>query len=489
MMKSGQGTGDRRRRSAPDTHPAQRRRGARSTQHAALGTQHSRRAVLGAVAGAMAALLAACAGPEGDTTFRPARTPTTAGGKGVGPLAPALALPVGTIVGAPPKGAPVPELQRMLALIPGGQDPPGGLATFRDRWQGTLTFANLGAVKRLYGYEEIRSFADLAARNVPLTDFTNATAGCYVTDFVGAQYAEGPYRDAFGFDLFQVEREISAGQPPDAFSRMEGVFDADAVNAKLRSGGYTAADYNGAAYSTIRGDSEIGTLTDPRARLALARMNRIAVNGERIIAAPRTTLLAGALDAEARRGVTLDQSQTLRALAAVLGDVTSMATLPPGTVDAVGAVRQPEQLAADTRGWGMLRVPELAAMGYTDRGNFQRTMHVALVYANPADAAADAPELVKRLTGYRSLRRRQPLLPIFATAVTSRTATAFTKGVLIADVALLPEPTQGRLWLDLLFSRDTLFLMPQPLAASGTMTTPNATSGAGSDTPAGTPRP
>ncbi len=464
------------------------------TQHSALSTSYSRRAVLGAAAGVLGALLAACGGPEGETTFRPARTPTTAGSTGVAAVstagafvAPALSSPVGTIVGTALRGAPVPDLLRMLALVPNGQDPTGGLAVFQGRWKGMLTFANLGAVKKLYGFAEVRSFADLAARNLAVADFTNATAGCYLTDFVGAQYAQGPYRDAFGFDLFQVDREIGAGQPPDAFSHMEGVFDADAVIAKLRSGGYAAADYNGAAYYTIRGDSEIGTLTDPRTRLALARMNRITVGKERIIAAPQTTLLAGALDAEKHASVTLDQSPTLRALASVLGDVTSMATLPPGTTDVVEGVLQPELLASITRDWGTLHAPELAAMGYTDKGSFQRTMHVALVYANAGDAAADAPELVKRLTGYRSLRTRQPLLPTLATAVTSRTATAFNKGVLVADVALVPEPARGRLWLDMLFSRDTLFLVTQPLRA-GTAAPPSATPGAGI-APAATPRP
>ena len=467
---------NRRPQAADSRQRACRRKGARSVRY-------SRRALLGAAAGALSALVAACAGPEGETLFRPARTPTAAGGTADSASArPTPASPVGTVVGAPPTGALVPNLLRMLALVPGGPGPSAGLATFQDRWQGTLSFANLGAVKRLYGFGEVRSFADLAARNLAPRDFTNATAGCYLTDFAGAPYAQGQYRDAFGFDLFQVEREISAGQPPDAFSRMEGAFDAGAVAAKLTAAGYAAADDNGAAYYTIRGDSEIGSLADPRSRLALARLNRVAVSGERIVAAPKTALLAGALDAEKRATATLDQSQTLRALAAVLGDVTSMATVPPGSAEIVGAVRQPEQVSALTRGWGTLRVPELAAMGYTDKGEDRRTMHVALVYANPADAAADAPELVTRLTGYRSLRTGQPLLPTAATAVTSRTATAFTKGVLVADLALVPEPARGRLWIDLLLNRDTLFLVPQPLAARGTP-------GASASVPAATPRP
>lgn len=448
-----------------------------------------RRAVLGAAAGALAALVAACSGPDGDTTFRPARTATAPRGGGVGtpnvvenPTEPPIVgTPIGTIFPTPKRGAPVPDFLRMVGLAPNGMDAAGGLLTFLDHWKGYLSFANLGEVKRLYGYEKVRAFTDLAAQNIAVADYTNATAGCYLTEFVGLRYAQGQYRDAFGYDVLLVDREISVGQPIEYLSRMEGTFDADGVVGKLQAGGYTIADQNGVAYYTVRGDGE-QNFSDPRSRLALGRMNRVAVDTERIIAAPKTALIAAALDAEARRTTTLDATAALRALVTVLGTVTSMATIPPGASDVVESVLQSGQLAAMTSGWEPLHPAELSAIGYTDAGNFQRTMHVALVYTKPADAAADAPELVKRITGYRSLRSRQPLLPTYATAVTSRTATVAGKGVLVADVALAPDPPRARFWIDLFLSRDTLFLVPQPLSIVGT---PPARGSAVS----GTPRP
>lgn len=450
-----------------------------------------RRTLLGAAAGAMAALVAACRGPEGETTFRPARTATAVGTRSgaaptnivVIPTDLPARNPVGTIFPAPQKGALLPDLLRMIGFVPNMQDATGGLLSFLDRWMGTLTFANLGAVKKLYGYDTVHAFSDLHAQNINVADYTNATAGCYLTKFAGLHSSQDEYRTAFGYDVFQVDREISAGQPPGSFARMEGVFDAGAIIAELQMGGYALTSQNGVPYYTVRGDGDLD-LSDPRGRLALGRMNRVAVNTERITAAPTTALITAALDAEMKKMAALDGSATLRALATVLGTVTSMATMSPGASAVVEAVIPPEQLAATTRGWGALHPAELNAIGYTDAGNFQRTMHVALVYTNPSDAAADAPELVKRLQGYR-LRSQQMLLPTYATAVTSRTATVGSKGVLVADVALAPDPARGRFWIEMYLNRDTLFLIPQPLSATGSPppVTPAASSSARPATP------
>ena len=454
-----------------------------------------RRALLGAAAaGALAALVAACRGPEGETTFRPARTATlVSAGGGTAPAdvvgAPtdlAAKNPVGTIFPIPKQGAPMPDLLRMIAFVPNVQDATGGLTSFLNGWKGTLTFANPGAVKKRYGYDTVRAFSDLQTHNITMAQYLNVTNGCYLTEFTGITSSQSEYRDAFGYDFFQIDREISAGQPPDAFSRMEGAFDAEAITAKLQAGGYVLTNQGGIPYYTVRGDNELN-LSDPRGRLALGRMNRVAVDAERIIAAPQTELIAAALDAEAKKTAALDGSATLRALATVLGDVTSMATIPSGASDVVEAVLQPGQLAATTRGWGTLHPSELNAIGYTDAGNFQRTMHIALVYTTPSDAAADAPELVKRLTGYRLLRTQETLLPTYEMAVTSRTATVGSKGVLVADVALTPDPARGRLWIDLFLNRDTLFLVPQPASATGSP--PPITPAAGGSARAGTPRP
>ena len=114
----------------------------------------------------------------------------------------------------------------------------GGLLAFLNRWKGTLSFANLADVKKLYGYDNVRAFSDLQAQNIKPADYANATNGCYLTEFTGQLASQGEYRDAFGYDVYQIDREISAGQPPEQFSRMEGAFDATTIVAKLQAGGY-----------------------------------------------------------------------------------------------------------------------------------------------------------------------------------------------------------------------------------------------------------
>lgn len=355
---------------------------------------------------------------------------------------------------------PTSDLLRMLAFVPNAHGHADGLGYFLDRWDGWLSFTNRGAVKQLYGFADLRSFDD--ARQAA---FLQATNGCLDSSFTGVAFADhGEYRDAFGYDLFQVEREISAGQPVQDFAHMEGTFDVDTIAAKLRDGGYQPARHADIPYYTVREDSQ-SNLKDPRSRLMLGQMNRVAVSTGRVAATSTTAIMEGLLDAEAQQTATLADCPTFRALAVALGDVTSMATCPNPS-DTIGAAFDPDLFAELTRDWGTLHTPEVVAMGYTDQGDFRRTMHAALVYANPNDAVADAPELVKRLTNYRSLRSPHDLLiPASATAVTSRTVTESDKGVLVADVTLVPEPERGKLWKDMLFGRDTLFLVPNPNAS------------------------
>ncbi len=424
-----------------------------------------RRAVIGAAGSLLAALLAACGKPNGGDTLFPAAAapPATTGSTArvstvVGTLSPPTVPPVvvssgGTVIAVPTaqRGTPPPDFLRMLAYVP---EP-------ASRWNNALTFANLGAVRRLYNFEAIRNVTDLRAQTGAMRDYTDATAGCALSDFTGQVYANGQWRTAFGFDVFQVDREISPGMPPLSFSRMEGVFDSDAVAVALQAGGYLPATTpNGAPYDSVRGDNE-ANLADPRTGIALGRMNRITASQERIAVAPATVLIESALDAEQRKGTSLDANPTFRALAAALGNVTSVATAAPDVFVAATAVLTPDVVERLTRGYIALRPAELVAMGYTDAGNFGRTMHIALVYANPADAAADEPEVLRRYQSFRSLRTQQLFIPTYATGATSRTVTSGGKGVVVVDLALQRQAVLGRFWFDTWLTRDApLFRLP-----------------------------
>jgi hypothetical protein len=165
------------------------------------------------------------------------------------------------------------------------------------------------------------------------------------------------------------------------------------------------------------------------------------------------------LDAEAKRTPTLNANPTWRALADAFGGVLSMATFAPNdTRDP----RLPAEGLAQLKNWRALHSPELVAMGYTDDGKGQITTHAALVYATPADAKADAAELVKRIQGYISLNSRAALVPTVIASVTSRVITSGGKGVLIADMLNATQPVRPSLWYQIVANKDTLFLATQP---------------------------
>ncbi len=101
-------------------------------------------------------------------------------------------------------------------------------------------------------------------------------------------------------------------------------------------------------------------------------------------------------------------------------------------------------------------------MGYSDDGKRQMTTHAALVYTTPADAKADAAELVKRIQGYISTQLRAPIVPTLFTSVTSRVITSGGKGVLIADMPQTGQSTRPSLWYQIVTNKDTIFLATEP---------------------------
>ena len=127
--------------------------------------------------------------------------------------------------------------------------------------------------------------------------------------------------------------------------------------------------------------------------------------------------MEAALDTEARRLPGLDANPAMRALAGAFPNVTSLATAPPDAVLTAAATVRPEVYAQLTREYMPLRGPELLAAGYTDSGTYQRTLHVALVYANAGDASADGPEVTRRIAEYRQLRTGRPLVQSAASGV------------------------------------------------------------------------
>jgi len=357
---------------------------------------------------------------------------------------------------------PVSDFLRMLAFVPAPL----------DGWQRTISYANPGLVKERYGLGDVRSYPDLEARHLSTTEFGSYLGGCWSSPFAyNGLSTDGSERDAFGFDFYQVERDLYAGEPPaflstqtgrdppTAFGRIEGAFDAAACAAALQRGGYTAAAYGADPYFTTLGDGAID-LTNIRSRLFPERRNRLAADAGRVIATAATATMDAALDAERGRVPTLDADPTVRALAGALGGVTSVATLPPDYADrSIAAARARSRssvgtaqtiargLREATGGWGILHPPELLAVAVTDAGGYARTLHLALVYADPVDAVADAPEIASRLTGYQVSPGGGGALAAGTDWFAPRTETHAGRGVVVAEAPLLALPNLNPAWV------------------------------------------
>jgi hypothetical protein len=98
-------------------------------------------------------------------------------------------------------------------------------------------------------------------------------------DSLGVQYLmQGDYRPAFGFDLFNLDRFLQAGYPPDAITAAEGSFEAAQIEDALAASGYTAQplETGGTLYS-IREDYEMDPASDLPMPGRLGALNRIAL--------------------------------------------------------------------------------------------------------------------------------------------------------------------------------------------------------------------
>ncbi len=418
--------------------------------------QYGRRAFLARSAAVVgAALLAACGGTSAaPDTARGATTTAnvaivTSSPSGAPPsVVPATATtgqgtaPARATSGAVSTGA---DLARMLAFMPDQA----------DLVRGGVTFTDLAAAKALHGLADIRGIADLQGKHIAYGDFLKSIQGCVLSDRMGRDYSDADFRALTGYDLFQIDREIAFVDPDNGFSRLEGAFDRAAIDAALRKGGYTTATYQGATYLTVRADNAVEA-KDPLSADVGAALNRVAADDAHLTSAPTSASIQVALDAEAKRKPALDGSPTWRVLADAFRDALGMTTFAPNGDFA--DPRLPPGGRAQVQAWGALHPAQVTAMGYTEDGNGQRMMRAARVYGAPADANADAAELVARIRGYTSLQSRQPIMPGLITGVTSRVLTSGGKGVLIADMPLAPPPVPASIWYAMVANKDTLFL-------------------------------
>ncbi len=244
-------------------------------------------------------------------------------------------------------------LERALELLPADQ------ALARQ-----VLFGDLDRLREAYPLDEEFGFA-LQGVWLP-----NALAG-----------ANGPlWRKAYGFGLGGVDRFAAGGYHPVELAVIEGTFKPANVESRLLTRGYKRR-----GDLLRRGKDASIDLKSPVGELAKGSLARVIVTPTRIVAASTTRLAKAALEPAG----TLAGDDNIVLAARALGVVTA-------------AVIRPAELARPRSGGSEPLVERAAAqigVGLDDRGGDGRTVRIALVYQQAADAEADLAAISDGLPG------------------------------------------------------------------------------------------
>ena len=420
----------------------------------------SRRHFLGGLVGVGGiAFLAGCSGGAAATaTLAPAtaRTPaatvaTTPVVSGGATRTRAATAGVVRTPGAPNANSSV--LSRALALVPQQAPLPGTEG---------LAFADLLTQKRNYGLAEATSAAAFQALQTGPALLANLTDGLPLPSESGIEHALDPeWREVVGYDFWQIERTISAGSPPNVWSRLEGRFAQAEIAAALGRAGHQPVPYGGATILARGDDRQIVDLNQPITRLTLARLNRVVLEDGVLTATAATELAEAGIDARAGRADTFATDPDYAALAAALGPVVGARLIPAelfaqpqsASPRATPTVATPTPSVDPSR--PRLNTYRLVGLGLRDDGT-THTMLIALVYADAAAARAAAPLLRQRATEYKLLATRQPLRER-AVAGEPTVVEGGDRATVVLPLSIADTANLG-LWQRMFFQRDYGFL-------------------------------
>lgn len=395
-----------------------------------------------------AVLLEACGGAaptatltRSSATLPPAPPSATATSQAAMPTA--AATPVETPqagVKSPTPEVASSELARMLELVPRHQD--------LLRATSGIWFVDTLAHKRAHGFENVTSMqAYQTLSSSERKRLVEVFAGMPNSESSGAHHAANPtWQETLGYNYWQLEREIYAGDPPRTWSRLEGAFDVEEIARKLTRRGYSDTTYRGARLLSRGRDGELGDLKDPVTRLTLARLNRVVLDSEGISTTPFTALAQAGIDAASGATQTLVDDPDYAALAGTLPQVTAAAMLPASVL-----YTQPRAATDAAR----LHPYRVAGLGTVDDGTSQRIL-IALVYERAADAEADAPVLRRRVAAYE-LRASRHAFTEYVTVGRPQITSSDQRTVLVLPLSV-KLPARRFMWREMLFQRDLLFL-------------------------------
>jgi hypothetical protein len=301
---------------------------------------------------------------------------------------------------------------------------------------------------------------------------------------LGAEYLlSDDLRGFYGFDLFNVDRFLEAGMPPNEVSVIEFSFDEAQIADALTATGYEAAplDTGGTLYKILE-DYQIdlpGSTGLPRIG-TLGRLNRIALLDGQLVITRATDTVTGSLAAQMGDAPSLADDPVYIAAANALADPS----LPGDLIGAI-LVDGDQFVTPESVGFGPAPVgsnderaalldqyradplpPYDLAVFATRHAPGATTLALLLVLPPDADPTAAAATLANRLQTYVSLVTRQPL----AERWTSVSAASLRANNLPVAVALItiddppPAPEGERAnaaifdWISMIVRRDLGFL-------------------------------
>jgi hypothetical protein len=235
--------------------------------------------------------------------------------------------------------------------------------------------------------------------------------------------------ESLGIDFFQVQQELSFGQPPENTLYLAGTWDADSIRAALATRDYTLNDENDVAQLWCEEDCLTGPITQIDARDPsnpfggdLGQNWPMLLTDDTLMGNRSEPLMRAFLSAANDEVATLAQNSLWRAAvsaatqqgillqAAVFnGDDLSFFSNP---LSGVSPMLSPEELQslAQERLEGYVNLPPFQLMLLADTvSQGEQVAKVVVVYQNEADARAAADALPGRIAAYVSLATPQPL--------------------------------------------------------------------------------
>lgn len=303
---------------------------------------------------------------------------------------------------------------------------------------------------------------------------------------LGHQYLlSDDQRTYYGFDLFNLDRWIEAGMPPETITAVEFAFDREEVSNALRGSGYDADDLDNGTLYSIRADYET-SFDLPTKTGQLGNLNRIGLLEGQMVIARATELVEQALEANSGDRRSLAENKEYRAVALTLQDkaLSSFGNLvgviltddqtfsEPATYlntlqspEAQAELRQRlERDADDLPGW------EVVAFA-TQHAEDASYLTLLVIFDEGTDAEEAASVLADRLEEYALLRDPDRTLMEYCRCSLEQAVAVKSEGIPVALVTMRadnPSPTAEYepiantavfSWLQLIVNRDTGFLM------------------------------